>query len=161
MAAAAAAGQEGMPKPKPKAKRSTSSSSPRKAGGAGGKKKSAAKGEEGAAAAAGGDGSELLGDEARLPAGGDGGEEAEEVEYKYDEESLPAEMQELLRRPSMGLSELLAEAGIEFGDPSLMEDLEGEAPEGFRAGGEKTCRNTTYLDITDDISNPMPPCQAS
>lgn len=140
MAAAAAAGQEG--KPKPKRSTSSSSSSPRKAGGAGGKK-SAAKGEEGAAAAAA-DGSELLNDEASLPAGGDDQEETEEVEYEYDEESLPAEMQELLRRPSMGLSELLAEAGIEFGDPSLMEDLEGEAPEGFRAGeGTKPERGNT------------------
>ena len=64
----------------------------------------------------------------------DGEEEEEGVEYEYDEESLPAEMRELLRRPSKGLTELLEEAGIEFGDPSLMEDLEGEGPEGFRAG---------------------------
>lgn len=76
------------------------------------------------------------------------GEEDEEVEveYEYDEESLPAEVQELLRRPSRGLAELLEEAGIEFGDPTLMDDVvEGRCPEGFRAGREDGCGCCSYV----------------
>jgi small GTP-binding protein len=63
-------------------------------------------------------------------------EDEEGVEYEYDEEALPEEMRALLQRPSRGLAELLEEAGIEFGDPSLMDDVvDGGGPEGFRAGG--------------------------
>lgn len=130
---AAASGQEDKPKRgRPRKDASSAARGPSSSPGKGkGKKETEAEAE-----AAGG----------TLPAVGDeegGAVEGEDdgggdVEYEYDEESLPAEMRELLRRPSKGLAELLEEAGIEFGDPSLMDDVvEGQGPEGFRAGEER------------------------
>ncbi len=132
----AAASEEGKDG-KVKAKRSSSAAAK---GGkkptAAGRKKKAAEPEPEAVADGDGDGDAALGvleDEEGLLEGE--GEEDEGVEYEFDEEALPEEMRALLQRPSRGLAELLQEAGIEFGDPSLMDDVvEGQGPKGFRAG---------------------------
>lgn len=59
-------------------------------------------------------------------------EEEDDVDYDdEEEEELSEEMKALLNKPAMGLSELLQEAGMEFGNPTLMD--EGN-PDGFKAG---------------------------
>ncbi|KAM3576324.1 hypothetical protein VYU27_001855 [Nannochloropsis oceanica] len=52
--------------------------------------------------------------------------------YAYDEDDLTDDVRAMLAAPPKELGELLKDAGIEFGDPTLMVDDDG--PLGFRAG---------------------------
>lgn len=52
--------------------------------------------------------------------------------YEYDEDELTDDVRTMMAAPPKQLDELLKDAGIEFGDPTLMADDDG--PEGFRAG---------------------------
>jgi len=62
-----------------------------------------------------------------------GGEEGVTGEgYAYDEDDLTDDVRAMLAAPPKELGELLKDAGIEFGDPTLMADDDG--PVGFRAG---------------------------
>lgn len=54
-----------------------------------------------------------------------------EYEDEEEEEELPEEIRRLLERKPMALEELLQEAGMEFGDPTLMQE---DAVKDFRAG---------------------------
>ncbi len=52
--------------------------------------------------------------------------------YEYDEDELTDDVRTMMAAPPKQLDELFKDAGIEFGDPTLMADDDG--PEGFRAG---------------------------
>ena len=58
-------------------------------------------------------------------------EDEEEEEEEGEDEELPEELQMLLNKPALSLDQLLEDAGIEFGDPQLMDEAHME---GFKAG---------------------------